>query len=314
MYLISNYNINKSFVFYPLNNLEQNTISLKNNRLININVECKTCSSETYNYECSQCEAGISGKFLLITPEIFKKLFNIEKKILEEMKLINDDNTFSTDIKDKDKIIKYLQNILKKKNKGKNDNLLFQLFELNKKWSQCEEISYYISKCINLIDHKLVFLLKLYEFIVNLALSKLEPYNYYYYSYYKKYEYIINDLKINLPVNIKEFKNLYQNVPDYVGSFLNFYPSDKSYPATFISLKNFCYDLNFETAANCRIKDNKMSFINMKIEKKLRQNMRDKIRSEFGLKKVKTTNKQAYLPKLEIGLKLINFEERRKNV
>ena len=35
-------------------------ISLKNNRLININVECKTCSSETYNYELDNHELQIS--------------------------------------------------------------------------------------------------------------------------------------------------------------------------------------------------------------------------------------------------------------
>ena len=314
MYLINNYTINKSLIFYPLNNLERYTISLKNNRLLSVYTGCKICSADEYAYECSQCLAGISEKFLIITPATFRKLILVEKKILEELNLLNNKKSKLLDKSNTYEVINYLQNILIKGKKLKDYNLLVHLIDLNNKWGKCNEISYYISKCINLIDHKLVFLLKLYELIVNLALSNVCPRNFYYYDFYKKYEFLTKEFQINLPISLNEFKKLYQNVPDYAGSLLNFYSSKKTYPLKIISAKNYYYDLNFKEITECRVKDNKISYLNGKIEKKLRQNLRDKIRAEFGLKKIKLKDEKIKIPKLEINLNVIDLNERRNNV
>jgi len=313
VYSINNYTINKSLIFYPLNGLEQHTISLKNNRLITVNNECKICKGDIYAYECDQCSAGISKKFLTITPPTFRALILIENNILDELKLLDNKKYKFLDKKNFNDLIKYLQNILIKRKKV-DCNLLNQLIDLNKKWYKCNEISYYISKCINLIDHKLVFLLKLYELIVNLALSNACPHNFYYYDFYKKYEFLIKEFQINLPISFNEFKKLYENIPDYVGSFLNFYSDKKSYPLQSISAKNYYYGLNFETIAECRSIDSKISYLNTKIETKLTRNLRDKIRAEFGLKKINLKKEKIKIPKLEINLNVIDLNERRNNV
>jgi len=313
VYSINNYTINKSLIFYPLNGLEQHTISLKNNRLITVNKECEICKGDIYAYECGQCSVGIGEKFLTIMPLTFRKLILIENNILDELKLLDDKKYKFLDKKNLNDLIKYLQNILIKRKKV-DYNLLAQLIDLNKKWYKCNEISYYISKCINLIDHKLVFLLKLYELIVNLALSNVCPRNFYYYDFYKKYEFLTKEFQISLPISLNEFKKLYENIPDYVGSFLNFYSGKKSYPLKIISAKNYYYDLNFETIAECRSMDSKISYLNTKIEIKLTRNLRDKIRAEFGLKKINLKKEKIKIPKLEINLNVVDLNERRNNV
>lgn len=233
---------------------------------------------------------------------------------MEELNLLNNKKSKLLDKSNTYEVINYLQNILIKGKKLKDYNLLVHLIDLNNKWGKCNEISYYISKCINLIDHKLVFLLKLYELIVNLSLNNVCPHNFYYYDFYKKYEFLTKEFQINLPISLNEFKKLYQNVPDYAGSLLNFYSSKKTYPLKIISAKNYYYDLNFKEITECRVKDNKISYLNGKIEKKLRQNLRDKIRAEFGLKKIKLKDEKIKIPKLEINLNVIDLNERRNNV
>ena len=300
MYSTNNYSIKKELVFFPLNKLDQASISLNNNRLTSIKKKCGYCDSETC-YDCSQCDAGISETYITVPNILFKKLPLIEKQILDNLELLNlkDDKSF----KNKEDAIKYIQKTLRNK---KFSNCEFaRLIQLNQKMGNFNEISYYISKSLNFFDSKLIFLLKLYEYIVFLAKGELRPYNLFYYKYYKKYEYLIKDFGLNLLVTKKEFDDLYQDVPDNVGSLLNYYSPKKEYTRASLTNKNYECDINFEVASKCRQEDTNIYFIN-----KASRKIRDQIRSEFGLKKPPKQT-QAKLPKIELELKLINCDERR---
>ena len=80
MYSTNNYSIKKELVFFPLNKLDQASISLNNNRLTSIKKKCGYCDSETC-YDCSQCDAGISETYITVPNILFKKLPLIEKQI-----------------------------------------------------------------------------------------------------------------------------------------------------------------------------------------------------------------------------------------
>jgi hypothetical protein len=118
-----------------------------------------------------------------------------------------------------------------------------------------------------------------------LATGAMNPYGLFYYKNFKKYEFLIKDFEIDLLITKEEFREFYQNVPEYVGSLLNFYSPDKKYPKTIITNKEYECDINFETAAKCRQEDNKLFFINLNLEEKMIRKTRDQIRSEFRLKK-----------------------------
>ncbi len=307
MYLINNYQINKELIFYPLNKLKVLTLSLINNRLVSKNVKCKYCNTETF-YECTQCNGGITEVYQAISNSLIKKLPLIESKILSEINSLSVKEKIR--LTDKDNAINYLQNFLKRKNVEEND--LVNILNLNKEMGEVNEVSYYILKSLDKFDSKVVFLLKLYEFIINLAKGELNPYNLFFYKYYNKYEYFINDNNLNLPIEKKEFDELYQNVPEYIGSLINFYSPNNKYPRQIITNKNYYCDINFGIILNCRLKDNKVFYLNSKVEKKSKLQLRNKIRSEFGLKKVSKVNIPK-LPRLELSLKLINCKERKNN-
>ena len=182
---------------------------------------------------------------------------------------------------------------------------LVKLINLNNEYGSVDEISYYISKALNSFDNKLVFLLKLYEYIINLTLGELNPYSFFYYKNFKKYEYLLNEFELDLLLTKEEFREFYQNVPEFTGSLLNYYSPEKKYPKNIITNKEYECDLNFEIASACRQNDNKLFFINHNIKNKMVRKIRDQIRSEFGLKKIKKY-KIPQLPKIELGLKLIN--------
>ncbi len=300
MFLNNNYNFNTDLVFYPFNKLELKSVSTKNSRTILKKVNCKHCDSKTCN-NCSKCEKSITEIYKKVTNVLIKKLALIEDEILRELNplkknpLVNFDN--------KEKAVNYLQKCLKSSN-IKEQNI-YQLISLNKQYGKFNEISYYISKSLNFVDHKVVFLIKLYNFILEITQGDFNPYSLFYYNHFKKYNYLLKSLEINLPINKEEFDKFYQNVPEFIGSLINFYSPDKKYPRKIITNKNFYYDINFEVAAKCRQSDNKVFYLNDKIAKKMSLTLRDKIRAEFGLKKYKNI-KQPQLPKIELGLKLIN--------
>ncbi len=300
MFSNNNYNFNTDLVFYPFNKLELKSVSTKNSRTILKKVDCKHCNTETC-YDCSQCDQGITEIYETVPNVLIKKLALIEDIILKELNILKKDPLVNFD--NKDKVVNYLQEYLKSSDITEQN--IYQLISLNKQYGKFNEISYYISKSLNLIDHKVVFLIKLYNFILEITQGNLNPYNLFYYNHFKKYNFLLKSLEISLPINKEEFDKFYQNVPEFIGSLINYYSPNKRYPRKIITNKNFYYDINFEVAAKCRQLDNKVFYLNGKIAKKMSLTLRDKIRAEFGLKKYKNI-KQPQLPKIELGLKLIN--------
>jgi hypothetical protein len=296
----TNYNIKKELLFYPLNKIDSLTISLSNSRLVSKKTRCKICNSDTC-YDCEHCDLRISETYRSVPRTVLKKLPIIEEQIIAELKEYK--STCSKLCKNKDEAIQLIQKVIL--NKKFNNKTLAQLIDINSNYGNGNEISYYISKTLYHFDNKLIFLLKLYEYIVSLATGAMNPYGLFYYKNFKKYEFLIKDFEIDLLITKEEFREFYQNVPEYVGSLLNFYSPDKKYPKTIITNKEYECDINFETAAKCRQEDNKLFFINLNLEEKMIRKTRDQIRSEFRLKKVKKP-KVPCLPKIEIGLKLIN--------
>lgn len=296
----TNYNIKKELLFYPFNKIDTLTISLNNSRLVTKKTKCKICNSDTC-YDCEHCDLGISETYKSVPRTLLKKLPVVEEHIITELKKYK--STCSKLCNNKDEAIQLIQKFIL--NKRFNDKTLAQLIEINYSYGNENEISYYISKTLYHFDNKLIFLLKLYEYIISLATGVMNPYGLFYYKNFKKYEFLIKDFEIDLLITKEEFRELYQNVPEYVGSLLNFYSPDKEYPKTIITNKEYECDINFETAVRCRQEDNKLFFINSSLEEKMIRKTRDQIRSEFGLKKVKKP-KVPSLPKIEIGLKLIN--------
>ena len=300
MYSTNNYSIKKELLFYPLNKINPISISLNNSRLVTIKTKCKICNNETC-FDCNHCDLGISETYRSVPRTLLKKLPLIENQIINEFSKYKSQN--SKTYKDKEEAIKFVQRIYIKK--SFNDMNLVKLINLNNEYGSVDEISYYISKALNSFDNKLVFLLKLYEYIINLTLGELNPYSFFYYKNFKKYEYLLNEFELDLLLTKEEFREFYQNVPEFTGSLLNYYSPEKKYPKNIITNKEYECDLNFETASECRQNDNKLFFINHNIKNKMVRKIRDQIRSEFGLKKIKKY-KIPQLPKIELGLKLIN--------
>ncbi len=300
MFSTNNYNIIKRYVYYPNNRLEIPTISLKNIRSVSKNGFCKHCDSETC-YDCSQCDKGITEIFKTVPASLIKKLVLIENLISE--KLMKLEKKELDKFKSKEIVINYLQKKILSNNLSEKD--LKQLIILNNDFGHYDEVSYYFSKCLNYIDSEIVFLIKLYNLIINIARGDLNPFDFFFYDRFRKYKYLIDTHRIELPLTKKEFDELYQNTPDYIGSLLNYYCPKKKYPRQIISNKNYHCDINFETVAECRSRDNKITYLNYKIEKKMGRAARDKIRAEFGVKKY-VEPKKLKLPKIELKLKLIN--------
>ena len=111
------------------------------------------------------------------------------------------------------------------------------------------EINYLFKLLSNYIDSEIVFLIKLYNLIINIARGDLNPFDFFFYDRFRKYKHLIDTHRIELPLTKKEFDELYQNTPDYIGSLLNYYCPKKKYPRQIISNKNYHCDINFETVA-----------------------------------------------------------------
>lgn len=261
-------------------------MDLKKKIKFTVNKRCD-CQKDYYSYECENCEAGISSRDINISKEFFKIVPKIEKKIDELInalprKKINI-NKININLEKKDLI-----NKLALKEEIRSEEVLFKIFELNSNITNFE-ILYYSSKILDLIDHKIIFLQKFYQYLYSIYTNhSYGIYNFFYYKDFKKYESFFDLFKLNLPINYEEFIELYQNTDDAHFSFADIYPLDKHYKSEVLDNRNIIYDLNFSTAAQCRIKDNKIRFKNPTETVTFINQIRDEIREEFG---IKTKNK-----------------------
>ena len=107
------------------------------------------------------------------------------------------------------------------------------------------ELLYYSSKILDLIDHKIIFLQKFYQYLYSIYTNhSYGIYNFFYYKDFKKYESFFDLFKLNLPINYEEFIKLYQNTDDTHFSFADIYPLDKHYKSEVLDNRNIIYDLN----------------------------------------------------------------------
>ena len=276
----------KKYLFYP-NVIQENLVIDKKKKIkFTVNEKCD-CQKDYYSYECENCKAGIKYRDISISNEFFKIVPEIERKIKELINVLPqkkiDISKININLERKDLI-----NKLTLKEEIKSEEVLFKIFELNSNITNLE-LLYYSSKILDLIDHKIIFLQKFYQYLYSVYTNHYYGvYNFFYYKEYTKYEGFFDSFKLNLPINYDEFIELYQNTDDTHFSFVDVYPLDKHYKSEILDNRNVIYDLNFSTAAECRVKDNQIKFKNPSETLTFIKQIRDEIREEFG---IKTKNK-----------------------
>ena len=277
------------------------------NKIFSLTPDCKFLINFKKDCECKKKLGGLGGQWtckicqktglinykIELDSTILEKLPVIEKKINKIVKnlrstyrqKINNINLNKTE-----EVIKFLQNFILSKEISCDSKLFLDLLDMKKIHVNNNEINYYIKKSLDLIDLEVVFLIQIYTEIVKLTQEKESiSVDLFFYEFFDKYSYLINKLKINYPVDKKEYFEKINGFyfSKYVGSLIDVYPSDRDYRYGIYSLKNIHYDFNFGRAARQRIKDLGLYNYSHTLKSLILQT-RDQIKEECG---IKTKNK-----------------------